>query len=576
FTPQEFAGQSAAERIHPDDIPEFRNRVAEFARGTPSLANADRRYRHKDGHYIWLSISSNMLRNKEGRPTHILGIFQDISRRKNQERETHETRNHLNTILESVRDVVWSFSVPEKRLSFMNQTATQTLFQRSPQEFYDNPELWLGVVHEDDRERVAGMKQQLPTGSSEDFYRILRPSGEIRWVHMRTWATLGVDGYPIRVEGVIRDITEARLSDQLMRESEARLQLVIAAGKFGIFEIDPATGSTFWTSGMRELLGLPPDHPASIDSFEKLIHPDDLESARREIAKLGKNDRNHLPAIRIIRPDGSLIWVQGFARLVHSHKLLGAIMDVTEAKEAEQLIEAQRAKLAAAAKMSALGEMAGGLAHEIMNPLAIIHGNAVLLKQQADRSGIKPAALKAAAETIEHTSDRISKIVKSLRAFARDVEQDPFQLVSVKNIIEETAELCRARFRDCKIEFHIDPIDESLKIESRPVQISQVLLNLLNNAFDAVEKMPSPWIRINILDARDSVQIQVTDCGRGIPPGVKEKLFQPFFTTKEIGKGTGLGLSVSSGIIETHSGILGLDSSHSNTRFVVTLPKRQR
>lgn len=580
YTPEEFARQTPADRIHPEDLPEFERRVAELKRGAPSLANVDRRYLHKQGHYVWISISASMLRNPRGEPTHVLGIFQDISDRKRHERETQETKNQLTLILESVQDVVWSFSVTEQRLSFLNQLATRALYLRDAREFYDDPELWMNVVHPDDRELVRRIRHCLPSGSTEDIYRILRPDGTERWVHSRSWTTLGPDGKAVRFEGVIRDVTEAHAGEQAVREREARLQLVITAGKLGIWEIDIATGQGYWSREMREIIGVGDETPASVANFEAMIHPDDRSSAQRHLEDVFQSRAEHFSAVRIVRAGGEVRWVEGFGRVVRKGpadpgKLFGAILDITDTKRSRRLIETQRVRLAATAKMSALGEMAGGLAHEIINPLAIIHGNALLLRQQSDHPGFSPARLREVAETIEHTSERISKIIKSLRAFARDVEQDPFQRVAVLSIIEETASLCRSRFRERNIELIQDAFDPALSIEARPVQITQVLLNLLNNSVDAVEQQSTPWIRISVTEAPESVKILVADSGPGIPPDLREKLFQPFFTTKEIGKGTGLGLSVSSGIVETHSGQLHLDPSHPNTCFIVSLPKRQ-
>jgi signal transduction histidine kinase len=114
-----------------------------------------------------------------------------------------------------------------------------------------------------------------------------------------------------------------------------------------------------------------------------------------------------------------------------------------------------------------------------------------------------------------------------------------------------------------------------LTIECRPTEISQILLNLLNNAFDAVFSLSEKWVELQVEELPDEIRIQVTDSGSGISKGIREKLMQPFFTTKEPGKGTGLGLSISNRIALKHHGKIYLDESCKNTRFVLVLPKRQ-
>lgn len=334
-------------------------------------------------------------------------------------------------------------------------------------------------------------------------------------------------------------------------------------------------GRPVWFSpAFPALLGYTPEEFSQQSAAER-IHPEDLPAFLKRVqeAALGKPSLE-ISERRYRHKKGHYLWLSISTNFIHNAEgrpthILGIFQDISDRKNQEQ-------RLAAAAKMSALGQMAGGLAHEIINPLAIIHGNAILLKQLAKRNALEMQSLLESAKVIEQTSDRISKIVKSLRAFARDVVQDPFQTVSVASIVTETAELCRDRFQRHAIDFQVEPIAADLEIECRPVQISQVLLNLLNNAFDAVEKLPNPWIKIAVNADDTHPKIIVTDSGPGIPAAIHDKLFQPFFTTKDVGKGTGLGLSVSNGIVETHAGSLMLDVSQPHTSFVVQLPKLQK
>ncbi len=226
-------------------------------------------------------------------------------------------------------------------------------------------------------------------------------------------------------------------------------------------------------------------------------------------------------------------------------------------------------------KMAALGEMAGGIAHEINNPLGIIRGNNQLIADLAETGRLSPATVNPLVGKIESTVMRIAKVITGLRAFARNGENDPFKKTRVRALIEETLDFCQMRFKSHEVSLIVGHIPEKLDIDCRSIQMSQVLLNLLNNAFDAVAGAQEKWVRIDVEETSDKVSLIITDSGPGIPSPIREKIMHPLFTTKEAGHGTGLGLSISRGIVEGHSGVLYLDIHAKNTRFVATLPKYQ-
>jgi PAS domain S-box-containing protein len=246
-----------------------------------------------------------------------------------------------------------------------------------------------------------------------------------------------------------------------------------------------------------------------------------------------------------------------------------AVLDVTETVIA-------REQLQQSYKMSALGEMAGGIAHEINNPLAIIVGKIRQLRESIEEDRLDSARAISFATAIDETAQRIVKIVNGLRTISRKAEQDPFIATPIKTIIEGTIALCSARFKYQSVDLIVDAVPQSLTAECRSTEVSQVLLNLLSNAFDAVESLPEKWVKLAVRDDGAAIELAVSDSGPGVPANIRTKILEPFFTTKPVGKGTGLGLSLSKSLMEAHGGSLTLDETSSVTRFVVRLPKAAR
>jgi PAS domain S-box-containing protein len=250
--------------------------------------------------------------------------------------------------------------------------------------------------------------------------------------------------------------------------------------------------------------------------------------------------------------------------------VLAAVRDVTDRKQLEATVEESRAQMIASSRLSALGGMAGRIAHEISNPLAVIHGLASELAEQID---VEPEEAAQLGQQIAQYADRIAKIITSLRRIARDSDKDPFEEASIAGIIEQTLDLCKERFNQHSVELTATPIDPSIRIPCREVQISQVLVNLLQNAFDAAqEQSDEHWVRLETTVGDDRVIFSVIDSGRGVLPNLRQRIMDPFFTTKPVGKGTGLGLSMSKQIAEEHGGALRLEESAGNTRFSLQLP----
>ncbi len=245
-----------------------------------------------------------------------------------------------------------------------------------------------------------------------------------------------------------------------------------------------------------------------------------------------------------------------------------------EIDERTQQLDSQRMAMVNSSRLASLGEMSAGIAHEINNPLAVIDGTTRLISRSiAANMEIDMKKLDAYLTKISKMVVRITKIVNGLRAFSRDGSQEPITQFPINKFFSDISDLCHANLVHKKVDIRFFIEDPSIVISGREVQLSQVLINMINNAADAVENLDEKWITVDCTIEDEHILITITDSGKGIPEEIHTKMLQPFFTTKELGKGTGLGLSISLGIIESHGGSLTYCPEHHNTRFEIRLRK---
>ena len=253
--------------------------------------------------------------------------------------------------------------------------------------------------------------------------------------------------------------------------------------------------------------------------------------------------------------------------------VLSAIRDVSARVALQAQLDESRMQVVSSARLSALGMMAGGIAHEINNPLGIIHAYASNLLEMAHDGDLSPPAAEKLCERILETTERIASIVRSLRHMARDGSADPLAPASVGHIIEQALDLCRERCRIHSIRLIPATLDPGLRVRCREVQILQLLLNLLQNAFDAiVSANGDKWIAIEAKVREQLLVLSVIDSGPGIPAELRKRIMEPFFTTKPAGKGTGLGLSISRSIAHDHGGDLRYEDREGHTCFSLIIP----
>ncbi|MBX9766181.1 MAG: hypothetical protein K2X47_02830, partial [Bdellovibrionales bacterium] len=233
---------------------------------------------------------------------------------------------------------------------------------------------------------------------------------------------------------------------------------------------------------------------------------------------------------------------------------------------------AEKLEILARSNLSALGEVAATVVHEINNRLESIVSKAGQLRLQAHSNTLSLQSLESTAKTIEDTGLCIADIVRSILSVARGKPLQQNALVPFKQILQEVRNICDSRLQKHSIALTSNFQNAPSDVRFNSTQLTHVILNLIFNSIDAIQDLKEKWIQLGVTMVDGWIEISVTDSGPGIPPEIQTKMMKPFFTTKPIGKGTGLGLSISQKILKAHGGTLAYDPESAHTRFLIRFP----
>jgi PAS domain S-box-containing protein len=408
--------------------------------------------------------------------------------------------------------------------------------------------------------------------ASRELHDIRSPSGEqlyFRW-SIEPWRDEAgaVGGLSVFVEDVTEQVvTERRLGERehtirdFFTQSPVGLNLCRMDGLW--LESNPA---------FLQIIGYTPEEADGGLTYWQLT-PRKYDAAEAaQLENLRTTGRYGPYEKEFIRKDGTLVPVRlnGFLVERENETLIWSLIeDMTEQRVLEQKLDEERVKAIQSSKLATLGEMAAGVAHELNNPLAIIELYAFALKSAIHAKNEK--SIDEAIDAIRSAVGRAGNIVKGLSRFSRMSSGDRTR-VPLATILDDAIGLCRHRLSADGVKLRKETGISSI-VDCHPTELSQVLVNLLNNASYAAKASAERWVSVVGKDDGDSAIVTVEDSGGPLGEEVVEKLFRPFFTTKKVGDGTGLGLSISRSIVDRHGGTLDLDRSAPHTRFILRLPR---
>jgi PAS domain S-box-containing protein len=354
-----------------------------------------------------------------------------------------------------------------------------------------------------------------------------------------------------------------RRAELLLKESEERMTFTAASVNIGLWQFNPETHELWATEHCRTLFGLARDVPLTRDNFLKAVHPEDRERAISSLRTAATQDRPAVHDVRVVQPDGGIRWVRVRARAHPDSRgaprqLSGIFVDMTAQKAAEAEASLRRQEVTHLMRVSALGELSGAIAHEVNQPLTAIQSNAEtgLDLLSADRPDL--AELGDVLRDIASDNQRASAVIQRLRNLLQKNEGS-FEPVDLNQLARSTCALLNSEMIGRKIDVKFDLTGALPETFGDPVQLQQVLLNLVMNAMDAMTSTPAAQRLVTIstrATGLGTIELQVIDRGIGISLPDESRLFQAFHTTKA--HGLGLGLSICSTIIQAHGGHLTL------------------
>src|SRR6266702_4614819 len=488
------------------------------------------------------------------------------------EADLRETEQRMELAASAAKLGMWMWDIPRNEIWITDKG--RTLFGFAPSEKLDF-DRFRSAVHPEDREFVLqAVDNSLHTGAEyEAEFRVLLPDGRVRWVAGRGHVEFDSNGQPARMRGASLDITKRKRAEEQFRlVVEAAPNAMIMVDTEGRITLVNAQAEAVFGYAREELIG----HP-----IEMLV-PERLKShhAGDRHGYFGDARARPMGAGRELfgrRKDGSEVPVEIGLNPIHTSErlfVLASIIDISERKRAELEAARQRNELAHLSRVTILGELSGSLVHELAMPLSAILSNAQAAQRFLAHGNADLAEIREILSEIVSEDQRAGEVIRRLRLLLKKGEVQQHSL-GINEVVQDVLKLMRSDLVNQNVVVDHELAQNLPMVTGDPVQLQQVLLNLVVNACDAMTDCDTPerrlLIRTGMENGNSAVNVSVTDRGSSIPEEKMEQIFEPFFTTKA--KGMGLGLSVCRTIIAAHRGKLwATNNADCGATFHFSLP----
>jgi two-component system, cell cycle sensor histidine kinase and response regulator CckA len=501
----------------------------------------------------------------------------DRCKRRQAEEALRESEGRYRRLLESVTNYVYTVQVDNGRpVATSHSPGCTAVSGYTPEEYAVDPDLWLRMVHEDDRQAVLDQAGQVIAGMMPPpiEHRIINKDGRICWIQNTPVPRRDLEGGLIAYDGIVADITERKQAEEAIIKAKEEWERTFDAITDPVMILDTNYRISKANKAMADKLGVSQFETVGLTCY-RVVHGMEEPPHYCPNTRLLADGQPHSTEMNEPRIGGNF-FIAVSPTYDQTGNLSGCVHYAREINE-QKALEAQ---LFHAQKMEAVGQLAGGIAHDFNNILTAIIGFSNLLEMGMN----KDDPLREHVNHVLASADRAADLTRSLLAFSRKQVID-LQAVNLNELIERIRKFLQ-RIIGEDIELKTSYCKDTLTVNADSGQIEQVLMNLATNARDAmpnggrlsIEAQPLE-MEVDFIKAHgygiqgDYALISITDTGVGMDETTRKRLFEPFFTTKEIGKGTGLGLSIVYGIIKQHNGYINVYSEQGvGTTFTIYLP----
>lgn len=538
YEPEELVGKRLLDYVHPDES------AALFSRFYNDTDLIRFRYRHADGHYVWFETTLKLIRDTSGAASKTLAVSRDISERIYTEQALISSQRNLAEAQKIASIGSWEWEIERNEVIWSEEMLR--IFDISPGTFVGNYEHVIKYIHPDDRARVENSIGQAMDGQPYSLEcRIVTANGIEKQVQIQGVVIFDKSRRPYKMYGTVQDITDRFKLQQLLQETVDRYTSLKKYNPDGIISLDKQAFIVSANPAVQTISGYTPQELAQ-RHFTELLHPDDQDKANAWYVQFLEGNVNKREELRFWHKNGAYInLLLTPAPIVIGQQLVGCyimIKDITEQKKTDELLRQSE-------KLSVVGQLAAGVAHEIRNPLTALKGF-VKLMMHSEHSSLKYLAI------MKEELERIELIVSELLMLSKP-QTSLLRCLNLKEVLEEVQALIGTQAIMKNIDIVLEAESDDYPVHCDPNQIKQVFINFIKNAIEAMQHEGTIRIHIGI-DSRSHTRVKVIDQGCGIPEDKLPRVGEPFFTTKE--GGTGLGLMISQKIVEHHGGTMSITS----------------